>query len=48
MLKKLMMCSAKWMAMLALAAGSLSIHVACDGTYYQPEVPERLVKIDKD
>lgn len=44
MLKKLMICSAKWMAMLALAAGSLSIHVACAGAYYQPEVPEKMKK----
>ena len=30
--------------MLALAVGSLSIHVACAGAYYQPEVPEKMSK----
>ena len=44
MLKKLIIQSAKILAVLALAVGTISGQVACSGAYYQPKMPEKMKK----
>ncbi len=44
MLKKLTIQSAKILAVLALAVGTISGQVACSGVYYQPKMPEKMKK----